>query len=292
MNWLFIIDPLDGLFPETDTSLALIRQAREQGIAVDTATMDLLYFSGQAMVMATENGGEESRKTLDQYDLIFMRKEPPYDLNFHYATQLLSLTSTPVVNSPESLRNFNEKLIALPFAAHMPPTLVSANPKLIKSFVKEQGECIIKALDSFQGKSVQRLGDDLEERVAEFTDQGQSPVMVQKFLDRVFEGDKRVIMLGDTVLGAALRKPKAGYHANFASSEALKTSLSSKEQAAVDEIGPWMVEQGIHFSGLDFIGEQLTEINITCPTGIVQISKLNQMDLPKKVVDYFIEMTR
>lgn len=292
MKWLVILDPIEGLLEATDTSLAIIRQARSQGLEVETSTMDLLYFSGKPLVMGRAEDGEEHRRGLDDYDLIFMRKEPPYDLSFHYATQLLSLTDTPVVNSPESLRNFNEKLIALPFSAHMPPTIVSSSQQLIGEFIKEHGSCVIKSLDSFQGKSVCRIEPGEDELVEEFTGGGSNPVMVQKFLERVYEGDKRVIMLGERVLGAAMRKPRSGYHANFASSDALKTRLTAREQKVVDEVGPWMVEQGIHFSGLDFIGEHLTEINITCPTGVIQISKLDKTDLPRQIVDYFIEMKR
>ncbi len=292
MQWLVILDPIEGLFEATDTSLALIRQARLQGIEVETATMDLLHFSGQPLVIGTAEDGTEHCRGLDEYDLIFMRKEPPYDLAFHYATQLLSLSDTPVINSPEALRNFNEKLIALPFSSHMPPTLVSASPKLIKKFIDQHGSCVIKSLDSFQGKSVRRIEQGEDEPIEDFTDGGRSPIMVQQFLERVYEGDKRVIMLGDRVLGAAMRKPRSGYHANFASSDALKTRLTPREQKIVDDVGPWMVEQGIHFSGLDFIGEYLTEINITCPTGIMQISKLDETDLPRQIVDYFIEMVR
>lgn len=292
MKWLVILDPIEGLLAETDTSLAIIRQARLQGIEVDTTTINLLHFAEQAKCIALREDGTERPRGLDEYDLIFMRKEPPYDLAFHYATQLLSLADTPVVNSPESLRNFNEKLIALPFSSHMPPTLVSSHPQLIGEFIDRFGSCVIKSLDSFQGKSVRRIEPGHNEPVEEFTDGGRSPVMVQQFLERVYEGDKRVIMLGDAVLGAAMRKPRSGYHANFASSDALRTDLTPREQSIVDEVGPWMVEQGIHFSGLDFIGEQLTEINITCPTGIIQISRLNETDLPRQVVDYFLEMTR
>jgi len=221
-----------------------------------------------------------------------MRKEPPYDLAFHYATHLLSLSGTLVANSPTSLRNFNEKLIALPFKKHMPPTLVSSNRDLIEQFIGKQGPCVIKSLDSFQGKSVQKISADDQKIIGEFTGNGSRPAMVQQFQDRVFEGDKRVLMLGDRFIGAAMRKPKSGFHANFASSDALATQLTPKEQAAVDELGPWMLEQGIHFSGLDFIGEQLTEINITCPTGIIQIGKLDGRDLAKEIVDYFTTLSQ
>lgn len=292
MAWLVVLDPIDGLAPETDTSIALINEGRKQGTQVDTATIEDLFFENFAAVLATDREGVKIEKKLGDYALILMRKEPPYDLAFHYATHLLSLSGTLVANSATSLRNFNEKLIALPFKKHMPPTIVSSNRDLILQFIDKHGLCVIKSLDSFQGKAVQKISKDDNQIISEFTADGSSPAMVQQFQDRVFDGDKRVLMLGDTFIGAAMRKPKSGFHANFASSDALATQLTPKEQAAVDEIGPWMLSQGIHFSGLDFIGEQLTEINITCPTGIIQIGKLDGRDLAKEIVDYFTTLSQ
>jgi glutathione synthase len=287
-----VLDPIDGLKPKTDTSLAVMTRARERGIEVDTATIELLYFEQGAGAVACDRDNRSKPTPLGEYDLIFMRKEPPYDLRFHYATQLLSLGNTLVLNSPSALRNFNEKLIALPFVRYMPPTLVASNPTLIADFVKRHGQAVIKSLDSFQGKSVQKLDHVDADLIASFTGDGSRPVMVQKFLEAVFDGDKRVLVLGDRVLGAALRKPVRGYHANFANSEALRTELSEREQAALDELGPWMVSRGIHFAGLDFIGGYLTEINITCPTGIVQVSELEGRDLAGEIVDYFSDLAR
>ena len=290
MRWLVVLDPLDGLKPRTDTSLAVINRARKEGIEVDTATIEQLYFEEGARVMACGADGATQARLLGGYDLIFMRKEPPYDMRFHYATQLLSLGDTLVLNSPSSLRDFNEKLIVLPFAKYMPPTLVAADLSVIGDFITTHGKVVVKSLDSFQGKSVQLLEEHDAETLNDFTGGGTRPVMVQKFLDQVYDGDKRVITLGDQVLGAALRKPKQGYHANFANSDALQSPLSEREQAALDELCPWMVSQGIHFSGLDFIGGYLTEINITCPTGIIQISELEGRDLAAEIVDYFSEL--
>lgn len=291
MLWMVVLDPLEGLLTRTDTSLALINKARSRKITVETATLDRLFFDGKARVMATAEDGSERCRSMADYSLIFMRKEPPYDLSFHYATQLLALSGTLVVNSPQALQGYNEKLIALQFPELMPPTLVSSKPKLLAEFNTVHQQAVLKALDSFQGKSVVRLSDEPWKELQEATNSGKEPVMVQKFLDTVYEGDKRVIMLGKEVLGAVMRRPKQGYHANFAKSEALRTTLSEKEQAAVAKLGPWMLEKGIHFSGLDFIGGSLTEINITCPTGIVQISELEGRDLAAEMVDYFIDLT-
>lgn len=288
MKWLVVLDPLEGLISKTDTSIALINEARLKGISVDTATIEKLFFDDHAAVLATDSAGEESARPLSSYQLILMRKEPPYDLSFHYATHLLSLSGTLVVNSPQSLRDFNEKLIALHFRKFMPPTLVSSDCKLIADFLQKNGDSVVKSLDSFQGKSVRMLSPQDHELVSCYTNRGRSPVMVQQFLDNVYDGDKRVIMLGDQFLGAAMRKPRKGYHANFANSEALKTVLTPREQVIIDTLGPWLVEHGIHFVGLDLIGEQLTEINITCPTGIIQISDLEGRKLASEIVEYFI----
>lgn len=292
MNWLVVLDPLEGLVSQTDTSIALINQARKNGIAVDTATIDKLFFETHAAVVATEEAGSEKVKKLADYALILMRKEPPYDLAFHYATHLLSLSGTLVVNSPEALRNFNEKLIALPFRKYMPPTLVSSDISILEDFIERNGKCVIKLLDSFQGKSVQQIEPGQIKTLEEYTRNGKLPVMVQKFNERVYDGDKRVIMVGDRFLGAAMRKPKKGFHGNFGNSDALKTVLTPREQKIIDELGPWLVKHDIHFVGLDLIGEQLTEINITCPTGIVQISELDTKPLAEIIVDYFVELTR
>jgi len=290
MKWLVVLDPIEALIAKTDTSIALIDMARRKGIEVEVATIEKLFFEEYAAVLAAEESGSEQVRPLGDYSLILMRKEPPYDMAFHYATQLLSLSGTLVVNSPAALRDFNEKLIVLPFKRFMPPTLVSSDMGLLSRFIEQQGMCVVKALDSFQGKSVRKLGTVDEHTLQAATDGGRMPVMIQKFEERVFEGDKRVIMAGDRFLGAAMRRPKQGYHANFANSDALKTELTPREQEIVDTLGPWLVEQGIHFVGLDLIGEQLTEINTTCPTGIVQISELDGRPLAEEIVDYFITL--
>ncbi len=290
MKWLVVLDPIEGLVSKTDTSLALINQAREFNISVDTATISDLFFETYAAAMVTDADGGKRKMALGDYSLILMRKEPPYDMAFHYATHLLSLSGTLVVNSPSALRDFNEKLIALPFVQYMPPTLVSSDAKLISDFITLHSTVVIKSLDSFQGKSVRKIEAQDQEIIASYTNEGKQPVMVQKFLENVYRGDKRVIMLGDMFLGAAMRKPKKGYHANFANSDALQTVLTNQEQKIIADLGSWLVEHGIHFVGLDLIDEQLTEINITCPTGIVQISELEGRRLSEEIVNYFVEL--
>lgn len=290
LDWLVILDPIEGLISKTDTSLAIINQALSHGITVHTATIEQLFFETRAAVIATDVSGQKHTRALADYALILMRKEPPYDLPFHYATHLLSLAETLVINSPSSLRDFNEKLIALPFIEYMPPTLVSSDPELIGNFLAKHETGVIKSLDSFQGKSVRKITASDHAMVNDYTRNGRQPVMVQKFLENVVEGDKRVMMLGDRLLGAVLRKPKQGYHASFAYSNALQTELTTREQQIIADVGPWLLEHGIHFAGLDFIDQKLTEINITCPTGIVQISDIEGRKLAEEIVDYFLKL--
>ena len=210
MRWLVVLDSLDGLNPKTDTSLALIEQGRADGIQIDTATIDRLYFERQAFVTVEDSEGSFGPQALNGYQLILMRKEPPYDLAFHYATHLLSLSGTLVVNDPSALRGLNEKLIVLPFQQYMPATLVSSDQTSIDAFVKKHKGGVIKALDSFQGKSVERLSTSDGALIRRYTHDGTQPVMVQEFLDSVYDGDKRVLILGKDFLGASLRRPREG----------------------------------------------------------------------------------
>jgi len=186
-DWLVVLDPITGLISRTDTSLAIINQARAHGITVHTATIEQLFFETHAAVIATDDSGKQQIRPLADYALILMRKEPPYDLAFHYATHLLSLSGTLVINSPSSLRDFNEKLIALPFIEYMPPTLVSSDPELIGEFLTRYGTGVIKSLDSFQGKSVQKIAPSDHAMVTAYTREGKQPVMVQKFIEDVIE---------------------------------------------------------------------------------------------------------
>lgn len=290
MHWLVIIDPIKKLNPETDTSLALIREAQQQAIEIETATIDDLFIENHSAAVKVSHDDRKVTKKLDEYSLILMRKEPPYDLAFHYATHLLSHTSTPVINSPASLRDWNEKIISFNFGNFMPETLVSSNKDQILDFVRYHKSCVIKSLDSFQGRAVVRISPDDTEIIDKYTSQGNLPVMVQEFLNEVYQGDKRVLLLGTTVLGTILRRPLTGYHANFVNSTNIITDLTIEEQKAVERIGPWLVNNGIHFSGIDFIGEKLTEINITCPTGIIQISQMSGENLSQKVIKYLLQL--
>lgn len=304
MRWLFIIDPFNRLHKDTDTTYPIIKEAVGRRIDTFIAEIGDLFFNKKAMLFAQKIDfktkiaiSNKESFLLDEFDLIFMRKEPPYNYAFHYATQLLSFCRKKVVNSPQSLRNFNEKLIALNFPELIPDTLVSSNRDQIIKFIKKFSEfAVIKALDSYQGKSVNRVranDKNLENKIAESTENGKIPVMVQQFLPNIVKGDKRILVLGTKTLGAVNRIPKDGsYLSNFGQGgSGHKTEVTEREQNIVERLAPFFKKNGIHFAGLDVIDSYLTEINITCPTGLQHINRLENKKLEIDVVDYFVNFT-
>lgn len=304
MRWLFIIDPLNRLHKNTDTTYPIMKESIGRKIDTFIAEIGDLFFDKKAMLLAQKIDfktkiaiSNKEPFLLDEFDLIFMRKEPPYNYAFHYATQLLSFCGKKVVNSPQSLRNFNEKLIALNFPELIPDTLVSSNLDHIIKFIKKFSEfAVIKALDSYQGKSVNRVrvnDKNLENKIAESTKNGKIPVMVQQFLPNIVKGDKRILVLGTKILGAVNRIPKDGsYLSNFGQGgSGHKTEVTEREQNIVERLAPFFKKNGIHFAGLDVIDNYLTEINITCPTGLQHINRLENKKLEIDVVDYFVNFT-
>ncbi len=302
MRWLFIIDPIENLNKSTDTTYPIIRESCNRGIDTFIAQIGDLFFDKKARLAARkiefaekEKLGEKSVFPLDEFDLIFMRKDPPYDYAFHFATQLLSF-SKKVVNSPQSLRDFNEKLIILNFPELIPPTIVSSNCDQIEEFIRSCDEfAVIKSLDSYQGKAVTRVGTNeknLNNLIEKLTQNGKLPIMVQQFLPNVTGGDKRILVLGGRLLGAVNRIPKAGsYLSNFGQGgSGHKTEITERDRKIAEKLAPFLIGNGIHFAGLDVIDGYLTEINITCPTGLQHINRLEGVNLEKTVVDYFISL--
>lgn len=305
MKWLFIIDPLDKLNKNTDTTYPIMVESSNRKIDVFIAGINDLFFDNKAKVSARKTSFKHKVKVykkrmshLDDFDLIFMRKDPPYDLAFHYATNMLSFSRKKVVNSAQSLRDFNEKLIALNFPQLVPKTIVSSNEKEIFNFIKNHNDfTVIKALDSFQGKTVNKVhfnNKNLKKTIKKSTLNGKLPVMVQEFLPNVLKGDKRILVLGGKTLGAVNRiPPKGSYLSNFGQGgTGYKTKITKKEKNIVKELAPFFKKNKIYFAGLDIIDGYLTEINITCPTGLQHINKLENKNLEKEVVDYFIKLVK
>ncbi len=301
MKWLFIIDPIESLNYKTDSTYAIMKEAYHQEISVFfCCTYDIFFKEGVKCISKSFSFtagnysvvAEEVYK-LDSFDIIFMRKDPPYDMSFHYCTELLSLAKTLVVNSPQALRDFNEKLIILPFKEFIPETVVTSEKSQFESFLRNhENGFILKSLASYQGRSVVWINKDdknSEETIRKYTDNYTIPVMIQEYLPEVRIGDKRILVLGGKIIGAVLREPKDNnYLANLGQGGiARKTDITERENDIATRLSKFLVKNGLHFVGLDVIGDFITEINITCPTGIVHINQLNNVILEKEIVEYF-----
>jgi glutathione synthase len=242
--------------------------------------------------------GSPDRVELAKLDAIFIRKDPPFDTAYAHLTQQLDLVKdrTLVVNDPRGLRDANEKLFAFHFSEFMPESLVSADPKDILEFVREVGgKAVLKPLDGAGGSGVVAL--DLNDRntralIDILTAEGQKHALVQRYLDAVRQGDKRVLVLDGELLGAVLRVPREDdIRANIhVGGMVHPTELTSEERTLVQSVGARLREHGLWFVGLDLIGGKLIEVNVTSPTGIQELGRFRG-DQPEEQVIRWVERT-
>jgi glutathione synthase len=224
---------------------------------------------------------------------VLMRQDPPFDMAYITATHLLELLPEDgplVVNDPASVRNAPEKLYVLHFKELMPPTLLTLDTAEIRAFWKEHGDIVLKPLFGNGGAGVFHLrpGDDnLNSLLEMYALVHREPVMVQRYLPEVRQGDKRIILVEGEPKGAVLRVPPEGEaRANLhVGGRAVKTVLTPREREICAAIGPSLREQGLVFVGIDVIGDYMTEINVTSPTGIQEIARLDGIDLAAPIWD-------
>jgi glutathione synthase len=313
----FIIDPLEKLDPGHDSTVAMMEAAQKLGHEVFVASVgDLAVINGQAWAkLATVRlqpvilvGGhwqvsqpwyevsEPQWMDLTECQAVFMRKDPPVTVPYLYATfilELLAPTKTMVINSPQGLREANEKMYTLQFAAVMPTTVVSLDKGLIRQFLEEQGAAVLKPLGGKAGEGILFLdpGDrNFNSLVEVSTQHGKEPVMVQRFLPEAKEGDKRIILLDGDPIGAVNRIPSgAEFRGNMAvGGQVARTTITSREAEICALLKPKLQSDGLYFVGIDVIGGYLTEVNVTSPTGIREIDRLEGVRLGEKVI-YWLE---
>ncbi|HVR29182.1 MAG TPA: glutathione synthase [Thermoanaerobaculia bacterium] len=305
MRHIFLIDPPERLLPHADTTIAFMREAAARGHETWEAQVDALGardggrpFVEAAPIEIREGDdwyrlGEARGSFLDQLDVVWMRKDPPFDLRYVYATHLLSLVPRPtlVVNDPAALRDANEKLVTLRFPELIPETLVSSRIAELLAFREHLGgEMIVKPLGGAGGDGIFHLADkDRNVRaILEMSTRKESELLLaQRYLPEVRDGDKRVILVEGEPKGALLRVPhetesRANLHVGGV---ATKTRLTPRDLEICAAVGPMLRELGVVFAGLDIIGAYLTEINITSPTGIREIEQLDGVAIEKDVLD-------
>jgi glutathione synthase len=300
------MDPPASIKVESDTSFALMLEAENEGHRVDHCLPTDLFLVG-GVLHAHVRRAHLSRDPLEpialaqgedicleHVDAVLVRTDPPFDSNYLWTTLLLERLrgKTLVVNDPRGLREANEKLYACQFPELMPETLVSAHRERIKSFVKQVGgRAVIKPIDGAGGEGVMALtqGDpNLRAIIDSVTKNGRCVAMVQRFLPEYERGDKRILLLDGAPIGAVLRVPKAD---DIASNLRMGGSAHAAELDADDlriiaRIAPTLQSDGLYFVGLDVIGGFLTEVNVTSPTGIQQITRLNRENVPARVVQW------
>ena len=301
-----VMDPLDKINIDRDTTFVLMLEAQQRGHELYVMEVDDLYIRGGTphgrykrlhLARATPHYklGELEAGALSDFDTVWMRKDPPFDMKFFFVTHLLSLidqTKCFVMNNPKGLREANEKLYALRFPEQIPQTLVTGDMQRLKDFMEEHGgEMIVKPLDGCGGSGVFYLNtqDRNTNAILEAaTDGGRRMVMGQRYLPEIRQGDKRIIVLDGEPLGAVLRVPletetRGNIHVG---GQCVKTEVSERDREICAALAPLLSRDGLYFVGLDVIGSYLTEVNVTSPTGIQEINALDGVRLESRVVDF------
>ncbi|MCB1949099.1 glutathione synthase, partial [Nitrosomonas sp.] len=231
---------------------------------------------------------------LHAFDAVLMRKDPPFNMEYLYSTYLLELAEkqgTRVINSPRSIRDFNEKLAITRFPQFMPPTLVTRQESLIMEFLHQHRDIILKPLDSMGGSGIFRVHDadhNVNVILETMTHYGTRTIMVQRFIPEIVKGDKRILLIaGKPVPYALARIPKPGETRGNLNTggTGVAQPLSDYDKKIAETLGPELVEQGLLLVGLDVIGDCLTEINVTSPTGMQEIYKQTGFNAAAMMID-------
>lgn len=302
-----VMDPIDRINIKKDTSFAMLLEAQARGWTLYYMQLNDLYLrNGRAyartkILHVQRQAGnwfefmEAHDLPLDELDVIMMRKDPPFDQEYIYATYLLeraeSLGSL-VINKPQALRDANEKLFTAWFPQCCADTLVAREPHLFRDFLQEQGEIILKPLDGMGGASIfyLRQGDpNLSVILETMTQHNTRYIMAQKYLPDIKDGDKRILLVnGEAIPYALARIPALGEtRGNLAAGgSGVGRPLTARDQWIANEVGPILREKGLVFVGIDVIGDYLTEINVTSPTCVQELDAQFGLNISGLLMDY------
>ena len=301
-----VMDPIASINYKKDSSLAMLLAASKKDWELFYMEQDDLYQKegiamGSVRVLSVKADpqywfhlGERSEMPLSELNVVLMRKDPPFDMEFIYSTYLLEQAEkagTLVVNKPQSIRDCNEKMFATLFPQCTPPTMVARNPRLLREFAEEQGDVVLKPLDGMGGTSIFRTNPqdpNLSVIIETLTELGQSQAMIQKYIPEIKAGDKRILMIdGEPVDYCLARIPAEGeLRGNLAAGgTGVGQPLSDRDRWIARQVGPALKEKGLLFVGLDVIGNYLTEINVTSPTCIRELDDQFGLDIADQLMD-------
>ncbi len=294
MKLVFILDPLESLKSYKDTSLAIMREASLRGHELFVSMQHDLFLRGdQARICAQKFSftaqdyvlGVVSEYAPSAFDAIIMRKDPPFDNEYLYSTYLLEIAvnqGAHVYNNPTAIRSWNEKLSVTRFPQFAPEFLVTANNQLIRDFLNTHQDIVVKPLDGMGGSSIFRLtltDPNISVILETITQFGTRTIMAQRYLPAILQGDKRIIVIdGEPLPYALARIPLAGEtRGNLAAGgKGVAQPLTTRDREIAVTVGKVLKQEGLFLVGLDVIGEHLTEINVTSPTGMVEIAAQTQ----------------
>ncbi len=307
MNLLFVADPLASFKIHKDTTFAMMREAQRRGHAIGSCEpQDIRWQHGQGVSAEVRDirltGQAEAwfevtgtrRVALQAWDAVVMRKDPPFDSEYFYATHLLEQAEREgarVFNRPAALRDHPEKLAILEFPQFTAPTLVTRDAADIRRFHAEQGDIILKPLDGMGGMGIFKVGADglnLGAIIETLNRDGAQTLMVQKYLPQIREGDKRVLLIGGQPVPYALARIPQGSEVRgnlAAGGKGVAMPITARERDIAEALGPVLAARGLLLVGLDVIGGHLTEINVTSPTCFQEISDQTGFDVPAMFID-------
>ena len=304
LSFAIQMDPVSGLDIASDSTFALGLEAQSRGHDLWYYTPDKLSFHegkitarGQSLQLfdicdAFFKTGPVETRSLDEFDVVLMRQDPPFDMAYITATHILERlpASTMVVNNPAEVRNAPEKLLVTHYPDLLPATLISRDNDAIRAFWAKHKDIIVKPLFGNGGAGVFRIqpnDQNLNSLLEMFFGNSREPVMVQAYLPAVRNGDKRVILVNGEPVGAVNRIPNAGEaRSNFhVGGTAANVDLTARDKDICAAIGPELKRRGLLFVGIDIIGDYLTEINVTSPTGIREIQRLSGVDIAALTID-------
>ena len=298
-----LMDPIQAINTRKDSTFAMLLEAQSRGwklLYMEQKDLNLknnhvmTHCRQLSVTDNTENWfefGEQQELPVSELDVVLMRKDPPFDMNYIYTTYLLELSGTLVVNNPQTLRDANEKLSTAWFPQCCAPTLVSSDATEFIHFIDEQQDIIVKPLDGMGGASIFRIRqqDPNTNVILEtLTEHGKRPVMAQRFIPEISEGDKRILIVnGETVPYSLARIPKEGENRGnlAAGGSGVGMPLTERDHWICQQVAPELKKRGILFAGIDVIGDYLTEINITSPTCIRELDKLFDLNISAMLMD-------
>jgi glutathione synthase len=301
-----VMDPISDIKTYKDSTFAMLLEAQRRGHELFYMEPENLFakdgraYAEMSRLEVRDNStdwftlGTAETSPLDELDIVLMRRDPPFDMNYIYTSYILELAEsagTLVINRPQSLRDANEKFFINRFPQCCVPMIISSRSDLIKEFVSKQGRCVVKPLDGMGGESIFQVSDsDMNMNVIleTITRHDTRPVMAQKYIDEITAGDKRILVVDGEPVDYALARfaGKGDFRGNLAKGGSSKgVPLSDRDRWICSQVAPELKKRGILFAGLDVIGDYLSEVNVTSPTCIRELDEEFGLNIAEKLFD-------